>query len=106
MDPVDLYVKQRVVKDAINIALIKSDDREVWVEELNSLSLILPNQDEQVVFETCMLMMRLWFTLNTSVKTPDTISTFDFEKLASYHFVKGELGLKKADLSLTFQYVT
>ena len=47
--------------------------------------------------------MKLWFTLNTSLKT--TISTFDFEKLAQYPFIK-DIGLKKADLSLTFQYVS
>ena len=63
----------------------------------------MPHEDAHEVFETCMLMMKLWFTLNTSNK--NLISTFDFEKLAQYPFIK-EIGLKKADLSLTFQYVS
>ena len=91
IDPVDLYVKQRVVTDAIKIALTKSDNPQLNLPESGSLNLILPNKDVHDVFETSELLKDIFFTLR-SIKTPELMSSSDFEKLASREYLSKELG--------------
>ena len=103
--PVDLYVKSKVVSDAINLAW-KVSTGEKDLTEFGSLSKIYPNVEDEEAAQISDITSGLsdMFCLLSNFR--ETISSTDFERLMGKEFFKETLRICKADLALSFQYVS